>query len=74
MEKEAKALDKMAEWLACDCLEDICKLCVHEEESNLEWTLSHKDIPEGVEGCKFKRAGGIAACKKGIIKFFAQKE
>ena len=72
--EQTKVLDKMAEWIARDCCEDICKLCIHEEESNLEWTLAHKDIPEDVEPCKFKRAGGIAACKKGLIEFFAQKE
>lgn len=74
MEQQARVLDKMAEWLACDYLHSSCAICVYEEESNLEWTLAHKDIPEDVEPCKFKRNGGVEACKKGIIEYFAQKE
>ena len=65
-----KILDKVLEWLVCDCCEDICKLCVHEEESNEEWT---DDIPEDVEPCKFRRECGNEACKRGISAWFAQK-
>ena len=70
MEKDKRALDKMAEWLVCACNEDICGLCIHLEES--EWEFAPEDIPEDVEPCRFRRNGGNEACKQGIIDYFGQ--
>ena len=69
MDKDKRALDKMAEWLVCDCNEDICKLCIHEEEG--QWGFDG-DIPEDEEPCRFRRAGGNEACKQGIIDYFGK--
>lgn len=66
-------LQNMAEWLANDCNEDTCKLCVHEEEAEEATRRTGQDIPEDVEPCKFKREKGCSACVDGIIEYFKSK-
>jgi hypothetical protein len=73
-EKDRAVLEKMAQWLANDCNEDICKLCVHEEEAEEATRRTGQDIPEDVEPCIFKRENGCKACVKGIIEFFKTKK
>lgn len=64
---EVKRLSEALMWFIEYGSEDVCKLCVHENEACEEW---HDDIPEDVEPCKFKRYSGTDACFCGIIEFF----
>ena len=66
-EELVKGLSEALKWFIEYGSEDVCKLCVHENEACEEW---HDDIPEDVEPCKFKRRIGIDACFCGIIEFF----
>ena len=54
-QRDIAVMQKMAEWIANDCNEDICKLCVHEEEAEEATRRTGQDIPEDVEPCIFKR-------------------
>lgn len=70
LEKKVKGLSEALNWFIEYGSEDVCKLCVHDEEANKEWQEKHIDIPEDVEPCKFKRSSGTDACYCGIIDFF----
>ena len=65
--KKTKGLSEALNWFIEHGSEDVCKLCVHEDEACKEW---QDDIPEDVEPCKFKRRIGNDACFCGIIEFF----
>ena len=69
-QQDLAVMRKMAEWLANECNEDTCKLCVHEEEAEEATRRTGQDIPEDVEPCIFKRENGCNACVKGIIEYF----
>lgn len=70
LEKKVKGLSQALNWFIEYGSEDVCKLCVHNEEADKEWQEKHIDIPEDVEPCKFKRSSGTDACFCGIIEFF----
>lgn len=64
-----KLLNKAMDWIVNSC-EDICQSCKFYDKVNQFGEEPDYYLDNGIEPCKYRREGGICACKKGIALEF----